>query len=217
MNACRGVVLAVMTAVAMTAADPLIPTAGISDPVRIGTAWDWLPVAGYEREALEFAVRPRSAATGWSADAEPEVTLVVTSSDGVLRVAIPATATPDRIQLSDHAEERIDIAFVRPGAGAGLTMDSGGHLHRGQDWAVLVLPRVEAIADRRWAMLLPSREAHPEPCAIELAAPPTLGDGQPPLAAVIAESQTREVQGQAVLIHLAVADRLSGWSQRTWR
>ncbi|GDY11321.1 hypothetical protein LBMAG53_01980 [Planctomycetota bacterium] len=197
------------------------PGSGANQPVLVETAWDWLPVAGYERESLELALRPGSAAADWSADAEPEVSLAITNGDGVVRITIPATATPQRIQLSgsarDHDPERLGIAFVRPGDGAGLSMDPLGRLHRGRDWAVLVLPRIEAIADRRWAMLLPRPGAHPEPCAIELAPPSGLGDGQPPLAAQIAAAQTVDVQGQAVLIHLAAADRLSGWSQRTWR
>lgn len=218
-------ILAAITAAAAFSAEPAAGTArpatGAAETTLSGTAWDWLPVAGYEREALELALRPVADAADWSADAEPDLSLVVAEGAGVVRVTVPATATPQRIQLSgparDHDPERIGIAFVRPGDGAGLSMDRLGRLHRGRDWAVLVLPRIEAIADRRWAMLLPRPDARPEPCAIELDSPSALGDGQPPLAAQIAAAQNLAVQGQAVLIHLAAADRLSGWSQRTWR
>jgi hypothetical protein len=210
MTVCR--LIPIRPPVALTAALLLLVAAlPVVLSAADGDAWDWLPVVAYEREAVDLTLRPAGGAAAWTAHSEPAARLDVVAGE-TLRVGIPADAAPAQVVLTGAGRSRT-IACIAPGAGAGLRLDDEGRLRRQDAWAVLRLPRVEAVADRRWQGLISGGEAQPIRCDLVLRAGP-IPAGACGLAGLIVAAQ-QPVQGRAVLVELDAAT--GGWTHRAWR
>jgi hypothetical protein len=178
--------------------------------------WDYLPQIGYENEELSLTLRPAGGAAGWVATDAQEAVLPMATDAQTLSVSItPSSSHHDRIELR-HGSSRIAIDFVHLGAGSSLEMGPQGHLRSGEALAVLVLPRVEAQADRRWAMLGLFEKPEVEPCTL-LLAEPQVAWGEPALLAQICASQRLACSGTGVLVRFPGADRFAGWKHREYR
>jgi hypothetical protein len=178
--------------------------------------WDYLPFIGYEGEGLTLALRPVGGSAGWSASDADGAAITLTGDQQTVAFSITPSATHhDRIQLM-HGAEHIVIDFIQPGAGSGLSIGPQGHLRLGESLAVLVLPRIEAQADRRWAMLGLLESPAVDPCAVVLA-DAHVAWGEPALLAQICASQRQGCAGTGVLVRLSGADRLASWKHRDYR
>ena len=186
-------------------------------------AWDHLPPVGYEGEHVSLAVRPAGGIAGWTAQGDDGVVLPLTpdTTGEVLHVSV-ALGQLKRIILS-KGEQRVGIRLVRPGEGKDLGLDAwrrftlnGNGEKGGGELAMLVLRRLEAEADRRWAVLSLIERPLARPCAIDLAAPP-VPLGEPALMAEVVAAQRLTVTGQGVLVRLDGADRWAGWKHREYR
>lgn len=179
-------------------------------------AWDHLPPVGYEGEHVSFAVRPVGGVVGWTAKGDDGVALSSTpdTTGEVLHVSV-ALGELKRIILS-KGERQVAIRLVRPGEGKDLGLDAWRRFTSGGELAMLVLRRLEAEADRRWAVLGLIERPLARPCAIDLAAPP-VPLGEPALMAEVVAAQRLTVTGQGVLVRLDGADRWAGWKHREYR
>lgn len=183
-------------------------------------AWDHLPPVGYEGEHVSLAVRPAGGVAGWTAQGDDGVALPTTpdTTGEVLHVSV-ALGQITRIVLA-KGERRVTIRLVRPGEGKDLGLDAwrrftlGGA--GGGDLAMLVLRRLEAQADRRWAVLGLIERPLARPCAVDLVAP-AVPLGEPALMAEVVAAQRLAVSGQGVLVRLDGVDRWAGWKHREYR
>ncbi len=180
------------------------------------TMWDYLPLVGYEQEELSLSLRPGGGTAGWSAVDAKGASIALHGDQQTLGFSLtPAASGEVRVELANN-DRRIAIDFVHPGTGSALTLDAQGRLHRAQDLAVLVLPRLEAQADRRWAVLGLIERPAIQPCSLTLDEPP-VGWGEPALVAQICASQRLQPKAAGVLVRLSGADRNAGWKQREYR
>ncbi len=180
------------------------------------STWDYLPLVGYEQEELSLALRPFGGTAGWSAADAQGAAIALNGDQQTLSFSFtPAGQGAISVVLAS-SDRRIAIDFIHPGGGAELALDAQGRLHRGQDLAVLVLPRLEAQADRRWAVLGLLERPTVQPCAATVEEPQVRW-GEPALVAQICASQRLQPKGAGVLVRLAGADRNAGWKQREYR
>jgi hypothetical protein len=186
-------------------------------PAHAGESrWDYLPLVGYEQEELSLALRPDGGTAGWSASDAQGAAIALHGDQQTLSFSLTPAASGEAKVLLANNDRRIAIDFVHPGAGAALVLDAQGRLHRGPDLAVLVLPRLEAQADRRWAVLGLLERPASQPCALTVEEPQT-GWGEPALVAQICASQRLQPKAAGVLVRLSGADRAAGWKQREYR
>jgi hypothetical protein len=178
--------------------------------------WDYLPLVGYEQEELSLALRPGGGTAGWSAVDAHGAAIALHGDQQTLSFALTPAASGEVKVLLANNDRRIAIDFVHPGAGAALALDAQGRLHRDQDLAVLVLPRLEAQPDRRWAVLGLLERPAGQPCSLTVAEP-QVGWGEPALVAQICASQRLQPTAAGVLVRLSGADRLAGWKHREYR
>ena len=168
------------------------------------------------QEELSLALRPAGGTAGWSAVDAAGAAISLHGDQQTLTVAFtPLDKGEVRVVLA-NGERRLAIACVRPGEGTGLTLDAQGRLHRGADLAVLALPRLEAQADRRWAVLTLLERPPPQPCTVTVSEP-QVAWGEPALLAQLCASQLLQPRDAGVLVRLSGADRMAGWKQREYR
>ena len=178
--------------------------------------WDYLPLVGYEQEELSLALRPGGGTAGWSAVDAQGASIVLHGDQQTISFAFSPAASLESKVLLANSDRRFAIDFVHPGSGAALSLDAQGRLHRGPDLAVLVLPRLEAQADRRWAVLGLLDRPAVQPCALTIDEP-AVGWGEPALVAQVCASQSLQPKAAGVLVRLSGADRHAGWKQREYR
>jgi hypothetical protein len=186
-------------------------------PAQAGESiWDYLPLVGYEQEELSLSLRADGGPTGWSAHDAQGAAIALHGDQQTLCFSLTPAAVGEVKVLLANSDRHIAIDFVHPGAGAELALDAQGRLHRGQDLAVLVLPRLEAQADRRWAVLGLLERPAGQPCSVSVEEP-AVGWGEPALTAQICASQHLQPKSAGVLVRLSGADRLAGWKHREYR
>jgi len=186
-------------------------------PAHAGeSTWDYLPLVGYEQEELSLSLRPGGGTGGWSASDAKGAAIVLHGDQQTLSFSLTPAAGGEAKVLLANNERRIAIDFVHPGAGPTLVLDAQGRLHCGADLAVLVLPRLEAQPDRRWAVLGLLERPASQPCSLTVEEPP-VGWGEPALVAQICASQRLQPKAAGVLVRLSGADRLAGWKHREYR
>jgi hypothetical protein len=131
---------------------------------------------------------------------------------------LTATVVPGQGQRLTLAKdgERIALRLVHPGHGAGLALDAQRRLTQQGELAILVLPRLEIEADRRWAVLRPLERPSEHPCGLILEEP-VVPWGEAALTAQLCASQSLQLRGQGLLVRLSGADRWAGWKHREYR
>jgi hypothetical protein len=182
----------------------------------IEAVWDYLPLVGYDSEDLRIAVRLPGGGAGWAMTDEHGAALPVTldAAAQVLSATIPVSRCA-RVQLA-RGDDRLALRLVRPGQAVGLALDAQRRLVQGGELAVLVLPRVEAHADRRWTLLGLVEQPDVAPCTL-LLDEPAVPWGEAALTAQACDAQRLQPEGRGVLVRLSGADRLAGWKHREYR
>jgi len=183
--------------------------------VEPATPWDYRPLVTYEDESL-VATLPSGNVSGWHIDTNDRQPVIGDCSLHAGQVTLQFTAQGhDQVRLLADQGRWASLHFVRPGQARELTIgDDGLPLLAGEP-AVLVLSRLEARADRRWALLREGLDAKPAPCAKQLV-PPTVVHGRPVLIAQCAAAQAIDPTG-GVLLELSGLDRVAGWKHREYR
>jgi hypothetical protein len=178
-------------------------------------AWDYRPLVTYEDEGL-VATLAGDGRGSWRLDDGAGATVPgsCTVEGGQVRVEVSA-AGHDRVRLRGSDGREAVLCFVRPGHARDLTLGEDGLPLLGGLPAVLVLSRLEARADRRWALLREGIDARPLACAAHLA-PPSTAQGRPVLLAECVASQAIDPAG-GVLVELSGLDRVAGWKHREYR
>lgn len=178
--------------------------------------WDYAPLVCYEDEGAPVALRVEAAGLTPVDGTGRALAVELTAADGAVHCTVPPQGLDAlRLRRADGTVAA-GLRFVRPGAASGLAVGDDGLPVLGGERAMLVLPRREARADRRWALLRRDERGVPKPCRLRLA-PPAVAEGLPALPAQARDAQALACAGVGVLIECAAGERFASWKHREFR
>ncbi|MBA3708967.1 MAG: hypothetical protein H0W83_09140 [Planctomycetes bacterium] len=185
----------------------------------IAPHWDHLPAIGYQGEDLVFSWRAEDGS--WSVAHGADRLDVQSGDDGRSRsVAVrieDADSARDDVVFT-RAAQSARVRLIRPGGGRQLAIDADcRHLLSAGTPAVLVLPRIESEADRRWGLLAALSTSESVTCEVVLREPAEDNGSGSGILGLIATAQSVDVAKRSVLILAAGSDGRVGWTHRAYR
>lgn len=176
----------------------------------VAAEWTYLPTVAYDDETVRCIWS--GALADWGIDQAAGARASVDGT-GMAIDWIPGRDQALRLRGEDAI---VDLVAVPPGADRDLDLVNG-RLVSGTAGAILVLSRIEARSDRRWALIRALGDDAPKPCAQALTWPEPVPAGISPLLRQCVQARGLKPDADGVLIEVHPAEGRVGWKHREFR
>lgn len=175
-----------------------------------GAEWTYRPTVAYDDETVRCIWS--GAQADWRID-EPAGARPSIDGTGMAIDWIPGRDQGLRLRGVDAI---VDLLAVPPGSNRDLDL-RGGRLVSGAADVILVLSRIEARSDRRWALIRALGDDTPKPCAQALTWPEDVPEGTAPLLQQCVQARDLAPDAGGVLVELHPGEGRIGWKHREFR
>lgn len=172
--------------------------------------WTYRPTVAYDDETVRCVWS--GSAADWRIE-QPGDVRVSGDGNGLAIDWVPGRDQSLRLRGVDAI---VDLVAVPPGSKRDLALGEG-RLISGTAGVILVLSRIEARSDRRWALIRALGDDTPKPCAQALLWPEDVPAGTSPLLRQCVQARTLTPDADGVLVEIHPGEGRIGWKHREFR